>query len=170
MIDIIGYEGLYAITNCGQVWSYRKNTFLKPYLARGYFKVCLCKDKIRKQVLIHRLVAEAFIPNPLNLPQINHIDENKQNNCAENLEWCNAKYNINYGEHNKKVGKSHCKKVYCVELEKVFESAKLAAMQLGLSDSNIAKCCKGKYKTTGGYHWEYADDNLLKELEGENNA
>ena len=170
MIDIIGYEGLYAITNCGQVWSYRKNTFLKPYLARGYFKVCLCKDKIRKQVLIHRLVAEAFILNPLNLPQINHIDENKQNNCAENLEWCNAKYNINYGEHNKKVGKSHCKKVYCVELGKVFESAKLAAMQLGLSDSNIAKCCKGKYKTTGGYHWEYADDNLLKELEGEDDG
>ena len=170
MIDIIGYEGLYAITNCGQVWSYRKNTFLKPYLARGYFKVCLCKDKIRKQVLIHRLVAEAFILNPLNLPQINHIDENKQNNCAENLEWCNAKYNINYGEHNKKVGKSHCKKVYCVELGKVFESAKLAAMQLGLSDSNIAKCCKGKYKTTGGYHWEYADDNLLKELVGEDDG
>lgn len=166
MIDIIGYEGLYAITNCGQVWSYRKNTFLKPYLARGYFKVCLCKDKIRKQVLIHRLVAEAFIPNPLNLPQINHIDENKQNNCAENLEWCNAKYNINYGEHNKKVGKSHCKKVYCVELGKVFESAKLAAMQLGLSDSNIAKCCKGKYKTTGGFHWKYAVDNLLKEKVG----
>ena len=170
MIDIIGYEGLYAITNCGQVWSYRKNTFLKPYLARGYFKVCLCKDKIRKQVLIHRLVAEAFILNPLNLPQINHIDENKQNNCAENLEWCNAKYNINYGEHNKKVGKSHCKKVYCVELGKVFESAKLAAMQLGLSGSNIAKCCKGKYKTTGGYHWEYADDNLLKELVGEDDG
>ena len=168
MIDIIGYEGLYAITNCGQVWSYRKNTFLKPYLARGYFKVCLCKDKIRKQVLIHRLVAESFLPNPQNLPQINHIDENKKNNCVDNLEWCNAKYNINYGEHNKKVGKSHCKKVYCVELGKVFESAKLAAMQLGLSDSNIAKCCKGKYKTTGGYHWEYADDNLLKELVGDN--
>ena len=167
MIDIAGYEGLYAINNDGKVWSYRKNMFLKSYLARGYFKVCLCKDKIRRQVLIHRLVAEAFIPNPTNLPQINHIDENKKNNCVENLEWCDAKHNINYGGHNEKVARKHCKKVYCVELDKVFESAKSAAIQLGLSGSNIAKCCKGKYKTTGGYHWKYVGDNLVKEMVGE---
>ena len=72
-----------------------------------------------------------------------------------------------YGEHNKQVARSHCKKVYCIELDRVFESAKQAAMQLDLSDSNIAKCCKGKYKTTGGYHWEYVDDNLVKEMVGD---
>lgn len=71
--------------------------------------------------------------------------------------------NENYGMHNENIAKKHCKKVYCVELDKVFESAKSAAIQLGLSDSNIAKCCKGKYKTTGGYHWKYAD-NLVKEM------
>lgn len=156
MIDVKGYEGLYAISNCGEVWSYRKNIFLKPFLARGYFKVRLCKDGNNKQVLVHRLVAETFLPNPQNLPQINHKDENKQNNCVGNLEWCDTKYNINYGRHNEKVAKIHCKKVYCVELDKEFESAKSAAAQLNLSDSNIAKCCKGKYKTTGGYHWKYA--------------
>ena len=125
MIDIAGYKGLYAITEDGKVWSYRKNIFLKPFLARGYFKVRLYKD------------------------------ENKLNNCADNLEWCDAKYNINYGKHNEKVSKSHCKKVYCVELDKVFDSANQAATKLNLFDSNIAKCCKGKYKTTGGYHWKY---------------
>lgn len=166
MIDIKGYEGLYAVTFAGKVWSYRKNIFLKPFLSRGYFKVRLCKDELNRQVAVHRLVAEAFLPNPQNLPQINHKDENKKNNCADNLEWCDAKYNLNYGEHNKKVARSHCKKVYCVELDRVFESAKSAAMQLGLFDSNIAKCCKGKYKTTGGYHWEYAD-NLVNEMVGE---
>ena len=125
MIDIAGYKGLYAITEDGKVWSYRKNIFLKPFLARGDFKVRLYKD------------------------------ENKLNNCADNLEWCDAKYNINYGKHNEKVSKSHCKKVYCVELDKVFDSANQAATKLNLFDSNIAKCCKEKYKTTGGYHWKY---------------
>lgn len=124
----------------------------------------LYKDGVNKQFLVHRIVAEAFLPNLQNLPQINHKDENKKNNCANNLEWCDTKYNINYGKHNENVAKSHCKKVYCVELGKVFESAKQAAMQLNLSDSNIAKCCKGKYKTTGSYHWEYAIDNLVKEM------
>lgn len=170
MIDVAGYEGLYAITDDGKVWSYRKNIFLKPFLARGYFKVRLCKGEVNKQFLIHRLVAEAFLPNPQNLPQINHKDENKINNCVDNLEWCDAKYNINYGKHNEKVGKKHRKKVYCVELDRVFKSIRLAAEEFNLSDSNIAKCCKGKYKTTGGFHWKYADYNLLKELVGEDNS
>lgn len=168
MIDIAGYEGLYAVTDCGKVWSYRKNTFLKPFFARGYPKVRLYKDGANEQISVHRIVARAFLPNPQNLPQINHKDENKKNNCVDNLEWCDTKYNINYGKHNENVARSHCKKVYCVELGRVFESAKLAAMQLGLFDSNIAKCCKGKYKTTGGYHWKYANDTLVKEMTEEN--
>lgn len=163
MIDVEGYEGLYAVTNCGKVWSYRKNMFLKPFLARGYFKVRLYKDGTNKQILVHRLVAETFLPNPENLPQINHKDENKKNNYVDNLEWCDAKYNINYGEHNERVARSRCRKVYCVELDTLFESAKQAAQKLNLSDSNIAKCCKGKYRTTGGYHWQYADI-LVKEM------
>ena len=157
MIDIKGYEGLYAVTSCGKVWSYQNNRFLKPFLTRGYFRVRLYKYNSSKQFFVHRLVAMAFFPNySKKLSQINHKDENKINNCVGNLEWCNAKYNINYGNHNKRVSRKHCKKVYCVELNKIFNSAKQAATQLKLFDSNIAKCCKGKYKTTGGYHWEYA--------------
>lgn len=155
MTDIEGYEELYAIDKYGNIWSYRKNMFLKPFLARGYHKVRLYKDGSSKQFLVHRLVAKAFIPNPHKLPQINHKDENKKNNFVDNLEWCDTKYNINYGSHNRNVSKKHCKKVYCVELNTTFESAKEAAEKLGIFKSNIAKCCKGKYKTTGGYHWKY---------------
>lgn len=156
MTDSEGYEGLYAVTDCGKIWSYRKNRFLNPFTTRGYYRVRLCKDGVSKQFFIHRLVAKTFLPNPQKLPQINHKNENKKDNRVDNLEWCNTKYNINYGKHNEKVAKSHCKKVYCIELDSVFESAKQAAKQLNLSNSNIAKCCKGKYKTTGGYHWKYA--------------
>jgi hypothetical protein len=167
---IDGYDGLYDVSSDGRVRNRKgeqKALSIKKGANTNYREVSLCKDGNNKQVLVHRLVAETFLQNPQNLPQINHKDENKENNCVENLEWCDTKYNINYGGHNENVARSHCKKVYCVELDKVFESAKLAAMQLGISDSNIAKCCKGKYKTTGGYHWEYADDNLVKEMVGE---
>lgn len=160
MVDVKGYEGLYAVTSCGKIWSYRSNMFLKPFTARGYLKVKLYKDKANKSASVHRLVAEAYLPNPDSLPQINHKDENKENNCVDNLEWCDTKYNINFGRHNQNVSKSHSKKVCCVELGKEFESAKIAAAHMGVSASNIAKCCKGKYKTTGGYHWKYASTTL----------
>ena len=106
MKDIKGYEGLYAITSCGKVWSYRRKKFLKPVANRvGYFYVNLCINGNHTSYAIHRLVAEAYIPNPENLPEINHKDENKENNCLQNLEWCNRKYNINYGTRNDKLKK-----------------------------------------------------------------
>jgi hypothetical protein len=75
-----------------------------------------------------------------------------------NVKKCCSKefLTLSPAKSNENVAKGHCKKVYCVELDRVFESAKLASIQLGVSDSNIAKCCKGKNKTTGGYHWKYA--------------
>lgn len=119
---IIGYEGLYEISNLGNVRSMErrvnvahkgfkgtrllKSKIMKPYNYFGYFGVALCKNKKYKQLLIHRLVAQAFIPNPDNLPCVNHIDENKQNNCVENLEWCTYAYNDNYGNRNKKISES----------------------------------------------------------------
>ena len=109
--DIKGYEGLYQISNYGEVkslekkagFSTRKEKILKQHLDKdGYVKVYLCKNNKVKFLSVHRLIAEAFIPNPNNFPQINHKDENKQNNKIENLEWCTCKYNINYGTRTKR--------------------------------------------------------------------
>lgn len=109
MKDIKGYEGLYAVTEDGQVWSYRSQKFLKPYNKsnHGYEKVNLYKDKVSTTYCVHRLVAETYLPNPNNYPCINHKDENKLNNHANNLEWCTYKYNNNYGTHNQKLSASN---------------------------------------------------------------
>ena len=97
MIDVIGYECLYSVTQDGQVWAYQnrlhKGKFLKPSLKKGYPFVCLCKDSKIVQKTVHRLVAEAYLPNPDNLPQVNHKDSNKENNNLSNLEWCTASQN-----------------------------------------------------------------------------
>ena len=97
MKDVKGYEGLYAVTSCGKVWSYRNECFLKPRANRcGYLYLNLSKNGKAKSYMIHRLVAEAYLPNPENLPQVNHKDENKANNCLQNLEWCDASYNVKH--------------------------------------------------------------------------
>ena len=94
--DIIGYEGLYQVSNLGRVR--RSGKILKGgYNNKGYHTINLCKKGISKSFFVHRLVAIAFIPNPNNLPIVNHKDENPKNNCIENLEWCTYKYNANYG-------------------------------------------------------------------------
>ena len=158
--DIKDYEGLYAITRDGRVWSYRSNKFLKPRLVRGYHQVILCKEGKGKTYYIHRLVAKVFIPNPDNKPQVNHLDENKLNNSVSNLEWATAKENSNYGTRTERSNKKRSKPVYCIELDKTFYGAREAARELGLHNSSIIKCCKGKLKTTGGYHWRYAETSV----------
>lgn len=113
---VIGFEGQYEVSNKGRVRSlrrlvdgkrgtkhYRNGCILKPQTGSKYAQVYLRVDGKQKWFYVHRLVAEAFIPNPNNLPQINHKDENKLNNCVENLEWCDAKYNINYGTAKQRV-------------------------------------------------------------------
>ena len=99
---IDGYEGLYEISSKGRVKSLPKcgrnaRILFEGYNKYGYKSVVLCKNGIYKRYLIHRLVATAFIENPKNLPEVNHRDENKENNRVENLEWCDHRYNINYG-------------------------------------------------------------------------
>ena len=96
--NVIGYEGLYEVSNIGNVRNVRRNTLLKLSKTNyGYIQVYLYKNGIRTGLKVHRLVAQAFIPNPDNLPQINHLDEDKTNNRVDNLEWCSHKYNVNYG-------------------------------------------------------------------------
>jgi hypothetical protein len=160
MKDIKGFEGLYAVTSCGKIWSYKSGKFLTPGKATGgYLNVDLCKDGKRKTFLIHRLVAEAYLRNPDNLPQINHKDENKENNCWRNLEWCDEDYNVNFGTRNKRVSKKLSKPIICVETGERFYGISECARQMNLYATSICKVLKGKIKQTGGYTFEYAEDD-----------
>lgn len=158
MKDIKGYEGLYAITSCGKVWSYRRQNFKKASINNnGYYHITLCKDGVKKDFLIHRLVAETYISNPEGKATVNHKDENKLNNSVNNLEWMTQAEQIIYGTRTARARKSVSKPVFCVELNRVFESVSIAAEYFGLFPSNISSCCRGRIKTSGGYHWEYVD-------------
>lgn len=171
---IEGYEGLYQISNYGNVKSlwYGKERILKPSAdGNGYLFVNLYKDAKRKHHQVHRLVAQAFIPNPDNLPQVNHKDECKINNSVENLEWCTCEYNLNYGTRNQRAGEAltngKCSISIdmftkdgelihtfpsCMEAERWLRSNGLPKAQ----NSHIIQCCKGKLQSYYGFKWRYA--------------
>ena len=155
MKDIKGYEGIYGITSCGKVWSYRNECFLKPATTKkGYLQVNLHKDGKIKKYKVHRLVAMAYIPNTENLPEINHKDENKTNNCLQNLEWCDHKYNINYGTRNDKIKKP----ILQYDLDGNFIREWPSATDVGREiQSNICMCLKGKKQMAYGYKWVYKE-------------
>ena len=134
---------------------------------KGYYVVNLYKKGKGKTKLIHRLVALAFIPNPNNLPEINHKDENKQNNMMDNLEWCERNYNNNYGKQSK-IGRrlsseKRMKKINQYDLNgnlmKTYKGVRIAEEETGVHNSNIIKCCKGKVKSAGGYIWKYQNES-----------
>ena len=163
---IVGYEGLYEVSDQGRVKSLNYNhtgteKILKPHKTRdGYLQVSLCKDGHIKRTYVHRLIAEAFIPNPLGLETVNHKDEVKTNNVASNLEWMSQKDNNNYGTRNKRVGEAHSKQVQMFdkqtgELLATFPSAHEAERVTGIDQGNISKCCNGNRKSAGGYIWRY---------------
>ena len=104
--QVVGFEGLYWVSDRGRIKN-RRNKILTPCGEEGNYQIVCLRTKERKQVTpyVHRIVAEAFLPNPGKLPQVNHKDENKMNNCPDNLEWCTASYNINYGTRNERVSK-----------------------------------------------------------------
>ena len=116
--DIKNYEGLYQVNELGEVKGLVNNKILKPTKhSEGYLQVRLSKNNIKKAHYIHRLVAQAFIDNKENYPCVNHKDENKTNNCVSNLEWCDHKYNDNYGTRNQRMGNSKSIKVYQFDLQ-----------------------------------------------------
>lgn len=155
--DIKGYEGLYMISNKGRIAK-----ILHPKINKdGYCEQGLVKDKIKKGKRIHRLVAEAFIDNPDNLPEVNHKDEDKVNNSVENLEWCTHKYNTNHGTRIERMRMSQrnredcSKQVMCIETGIVYPSINEASRKTGANRQTIADVCNGKLKTAKGYHWKF---------------
>lgn len=157
MKDIKGYEGQYAITSCGRVWSYKRNKFLTPYdNGLGYLIVNLYKNSKLQHCRVHRLVAEAYLPNPNNLPQVNHIDKDKTHNYLSNLEYCTAAENIRYSVADKQPARKL--PIRCVELNEVYPTQAAAACATGVHRQGIQNCLKGRQKTSGGYHWEYVEE------------
>ena len=160
---IKGLERYYLVSSSGQIWSLRTNKILKPKIDKyGYKAVCLSvKGKVYHRT-IHRLVAQTFIPNPLNLPTVNHINEIKTDNRVENLEWLSVIDNNNYGTRNKRMSNTKCKK----PVEQIFpdgtcrryKGVKDASRKTGIHRCQIANCCKGIGKTAGGYEWRYINE------------
>ena len=166
--DIKGFEGRYMVSNLGRVKSLERmkwcglnggcyRTVSEKILkgrdsGDGYLKVNLYKDGKVKECRINRLVAQAFLPNPDNLPEVNHKDKIRTNNRVDNLEWCTRQYNVEYSKAKPVIG---IKKVSGLILE--FPSAMEAERQTGINNSNIIACCNGKRKSAGGHIWFYAD-------------
>ena len=184
--DVVGYEGLYQVSNLGKVKSSQRiakfgrgtriapSTILANANCLGYKVVTLFKNGVKRTSRVHRLVAEAFLPNPNNFPQVNHKDGNKSNNLIyvnddgkidfekSNLEWCSASYNI---KHAYRVGlkKPHSngfdRPVLCYDTEgnfvKEFPSESIAAKELGLRKDCISRVAKGKYKKTKNFIFKF---------------
>ena len=164
--DVKGYEGLYQVSSLGRVFSIRSNRCLQAYRRskdKPYLTVSLCVNNERKHYKVHRLVAEAFIPNPDNLEYVNHINEDGADNRVENLEWCTAKYNNNYGTRIQRVSKALGIPVdqYSLngEFIKTWDSANEASKKLSIYSASITRVCKGENKTAGGYKWQYHEKN-----------
>lgn len=161
--DIPGYEGLYQASNLGNIrslYNYRKYNILTQNIKRGYYQIGLRKNGIRKWHQVQRLIASSFIPNPNNLPQVNHKNENKLDNRVENLEWCSVSYNNSYGTRIQRVKNKVAKPILQFDLDgnfiKQYSSLMDASRELKISPSNISQCANGKYKTCKGYIWEFA--------------
>ena len=171
---VSGYEGLYEVSNKGRVksvdryvtdkiqgYKHIRSKILKPSIyGGGYLRVRLYdKAKSHRLYLIHRLVAEAFIPNPDILPQVNHKDETKTNNCVWNLEWCTPAYNNSYGVGYKNRHTNKMKKInqYTLdgELVKVWDGASVIENEIGWCQDDITACCRGNSKTSHGFKWGY---------------
>ena len=170
-----GYEGLYEVSSLGRVKSlwYGREKILKPQdNGKGYLFVNLYKDGKVKHLLVHKLVAEAFIPNPFGFTEINHLDENKTNNVVDNLEFCSRRYNVNFGTRNQRQAASmtnHPDMSMAVEASRFSDFRKIClrfpstneAGRNGYCNRCVAACCRGCYSTHRGnfyknLYWRFA--------------
>ena len=160
----------YFVTEEGLVFSSKTNKFLKfSYDQQGYQRVGLYVGNYKsKTIKVHRLVAKAFIPNPNNLPMVNHKDENKANNCVSNLEWCTNKYNLSYGTARQRIfetiernGGYKIRPIIQKDLEgnvvKEWNSATEAARELGIDCGKILVACHKSYK---GFVWDFKEKDF----------
>ena len=167
--NIPNYEGLYQVSNLGRVKSFRKCTkhrfeseyILKPSVSNsGYAQVTLYDNTVRRKFLVHKLVAEAFIPNPNNYPQVNHKDENPLNNEVTNLEWCTSEYNNAYGTARIRMIETKSRPVEQLTIDgqilAVYRSAKIARQMLGVSKSSLGYAIRSG-SNCKGYFWRYSD-------------
>ena len=156
--DIEDFEGRYRISDHGRVFSLLSKKLLNIYTnSHGYQCVYLYLDGHYKNFKVHRLVAAAFVPNPLNLPQVNHKNEDKTYNYYTNLEWCSAAYNNNYGTRTLRAAITNARPVVCIETNIIYWGAREAARQVGIHN-HISECCNGQRKSCGGYHWRWATE------------
>lgn len=175
--DIPGYDGLYKISNLGNIQSIQFNHSnmtkpLKFYDKSGYNRVTLYNKNGHRKVLIHRIVATVFIPNPSNKPIVNHKDGNKLNNCVDNLEWVTHKENVNHAINNNLRPKINCKCPRYTGKEnpqskpllqltmdgkvvKEWENSVIASKELNYSFASIRRCARGERNTYKGYKWAY---------------
>ena len=180
-VYIKGYKGLYEVSNLGRVRSLsndrsRKEKILKPVTnVKGYLYVGLCKDGKQKMHYIHRLVAEAFLPNLLGYTQINHKIEGPEGKRLNRviftndgdidprrttIEWVSCKENINYGTRNERMARTQSKPVLQYTLDGEFVKEWLSAKECGRNGfKSVSACCRGKRKSCGGYLWKYRDEN-----------
>ena len=177
--DIKGYEGRYQVSNMGRVKSLERIVASKSGSKRtiqgrilkletkrtGYLRVKLYDSSGKmKNFLVHRLVCEAFHENPEDKPCVNHIDENKANNAAINLEWCTHKENINHGTHNARSAKARSKPVgqYTTDgkFVKIWQSVIEVERQLGFAKGSLSNAARGNLKTAYGYVWKYIEEEM----------
>lgn len=159
---IQGFEK-YLVSDNGQVWSLYTHRALTPAIDKyGYERVALFKDGKAHTRTVHRLVARAFVPNPLNLPTVNHINEVKTDNRVKNLEWASVADNDNHGTRNERMADTKCR----LPVEQIlsngtavrYKGVKDASRKTGINRCCIALCCKNIRKTAGGYTWRYCNE------------
>ena len=163
--QIKGYENVrdcYIIRSDGKCINIKTGKILKYKINKSYrypHYTLLCKDNKFKNIGIHRILAQAFIPNPNNYPIVRHLNDNKNDWRIENLAWGNDSHNMYDAIRNGSCKFVNSKPTKCIETEKVYKSATEASKNISIDRSCIIRCCNGKQKTAGGYHWEYVKED-----------
>lgn len=148
----------YRVDRNGNVFNSKGQCLKHETTNKGYHRVSLCNETEKhKRKSVHRLVAEAFIPNPNNLSQVNHKNENKTDNSVSNLEWCSPSDNLRYSGVIEKASVAKFTRIRCMDTGEIYNSVKEAADSLGLHHSNIVACCNGRRHTCGGVRWKYVE-------------